>query len=129
MKSEILKPWLVLVSMAFVAVVNVPAVQAENKTVVVFGATGKIGGLIVDEALRHGHKVFGKEVGRERNVAAQIEAGQVHVNGPTIRDQPQVAFGGIKASGYGRFNVVEAIDEFTDTRVMTTRSQSAHYPI
>ena len=43
--------------------------------------------------------------------------------------QPQVAFGGLKASGYGRFNGVEAIDEFTDTRVMTIRSQPAHYPI
>lgn len=73
--------------------------------------------------------VFGKEVGRAMNVATQIEAGQVHVNGPTIHDQPQVAFGGLKASGYGRFNGVEAIDEFTDTRVITIRSQPAHYPI
>ena len=73
--------------------------------------------------------VFGKAVGRAMNIAAQIEAGQVHVNGPTIHDQPQVAFGGMKASGYGRFNGVEAIDEFTDTRVMTIRSQPAHYPM
>ena len=73
--------------------------------------------------------VFGKEVGRAMNIAAQIEAGQVHVNGPTIHDQPQVAFGGMKASGYGRFNGVEAIDEFTDRRVMTIRSQPAHYPM
>ena len=62
-------------------------------------------------------------------VAAQIEAGQVHVNGPTIHDQPQVAFDGMKASGYGRFNGVEAIDELIDTRVITIRNQPAHYPI
>lgn len=73
--------------------------------------------------------VFGQEVGRAMDIASRIEAGQVHVNGPTIHDQPQVAFGGLKASGYGRFNGIEAINEFTDTRVITVRRQPAHYPI
>lgn len=59
MKSKFLNSWLALVVAAVVAAVTVPAAQAETKTVVVFGASGKIGGLIVDEALRRGHKVVG----------------------------------------------------------------------
>lgn len=71
--------------------------------------------------------VFGRDVGRAMKVAGEIEAGQVHVNGPTVHDQPQIAFGGVKASGYGRFNGPEAINEFTDTRVVTVR-EHPHYP-
>lgn len=71
--------------------------------------------------------VFGRDVGRAMEVAQQIEAGQVHVNGPTIGDVPQVAFGGLKNSGYGRFNGKECINEFTETRILTVR-KNVHYP-
>ena len=72
--------------------------------------------------------VFGQEIGRAMEVASRIEAGQVHINGPTVHDQPQITFGGLKNSGYGRFNGKEAISEFTDTRVVTVRKHP-HYPI
>lgn len=49
MRSEFLKPWLVLAVAALVALLSVPAVQAENKRSAVFGASGNIGVLIVDE--------------------------------------------------------------------------------
>jgi acyl-CoA reductase-like NAD-dependent aldehyde dehydrogenase len=73
--------------------------------------------------------VFGRDVGRAMVVAEQLDAGNRHVNMATIHDQPQMAFGGVKASGYGRFNGVEAIDEFTDTVLTTVRTTPAvHYP-
>jgi len=73
--------------------------------------------------------VFGRDVGRAMKVASKIEAGSCHVNMATVHDQPQMAFGGVKSSGYGRFNGPEAIYEFTDTCLMTVRTEPAvHYP-
>ncbi len=73
--------------------------------------------------------VFGKDVGRAMAVANRLDAGSRHVNMATIHDQPQMPFGGLKASGYGRFNGLEAINEFTDTVLTTVRTEPAvHYP-
>lgn len=73
--------------------------------------------------------VFGQDVGRATAVAERLDAGNRHVNMATIHDQPQMPFGGLKASGYGRFNGLEAIYEFTDTVLTTVRTTPAvHYP-
>ena len=73
--------------------------------------------------------VFGRDIGRAIAVANRIDAGSRHVNMATIHDQPQLPFGGVKASGYGRFNGLEAIAEFTDTCQLTVRTTPAvHYP-
>ena len=37
---------------------------------------------------------------RAWNVAGRIESGICHVNGPTVHDEAQMPFGGVKASGY-----------------------------
>ena len=37
------------------------------------------------------------------NVAKRIESGICHINGPTVHDEAQMPFGGVKSSGYGRF--------------------------
>jgi acyl-CoA reductase-like NAD-dependent aldehyde dehydrogenase len=36
-------------------------------------------------------------------VARKIDSGICHVNGPTVHDEAQMPFGGIKGSGIGRF--------------------------
>lgn len=73
--------------------------------------------------------VFGRDVARAVAIANRIDAGSRHINMATVHDQPQMPFGGVKASGYGRFNGLEAIAEFTDTCLMTVRSSpAAHYP-
>jgi hypothetical protein len=36
-------------------------------------------------------------------VARRIDTGICHINGPTVHDEAQMPFGGVKASGYGRF--------------------------
>lgn len=73
--------------------------------------------------------VFGRDIGRALAVADRIEAGNRHVNMATVHDQPHMPFGGLKASGYGRFNGPEAIAEFTDLCLTTVRTEPArHYP-
>lgn len=73
--------------------------------------------------------VFSRDIARAMNVAKQIESGICHINGPTVHDEPQMPFGGVKASGYGRFGGKAGIDEFTDLRWMTIQMGPRHYPI
>ncbi|MGN6460488.1 MAG: aldehyde dehydrogenase family protein, partial [Pseudolabrys sp.] len=72
--------------------------------------------------------VFGKDIARAMNVAKRIEAGICHINGPTVHDEPQMPFGGVKASGYGRFGGKAAIAEFTELRWITVATTPRHYP-
>ena len=71
--------------------------------------------------------VFGRDVTRALAVARRIETGICHINGPTVADEPQMPFGGVKGSGYGRFGGKAAIAEFTDLRWITIESEQ-HYP-
>jgi acyl-CoA reductase-like NAD-dependent aldehyde dehydrogenase len=71
--------------------------------------------------------VFGRDVTRALNVAKRIESGICHINGPTVADEAQMPFGGVKGSGYGRFGGKAAIAEFTDLRWITIESEQ-HYP-
>jgi acyl-CoA reductase-like NAD-dependent aldehyde dehydrogenase len=56
--------------------------------------------------------VFGRDVPRAFNVARRLETGICHVNGATVHDEPQMPFGGVKASGFGREGGPEGIDEY-----------------
>ncbi len=62
-------------------------------------------------------------------MAKRIESGICHVNGPTVHDEAQMPFGGVKASGYGRFGGKAGIDEFTELRWITIETGPQHYPI
>jgi len=72
--------------------------------------------------------VFSRNVARAWSVARQIESGICHINGPTVHDEPQMPFGGVKASGYGRFGGKAAIDQFTTLRWITIQTGERHYP-
>lgn len=72
--------------------------------------------------------VFSRDVSRAMQVAQQIESGICHINGPTVHDEAQMPFGGVKASGYGRFGAKASIDEFTDMRWITIQNGKRHYP-
>lgn len=73
--------------------------------------------------------VFGKDLTRAMAIAAQIESGICHINGPTVHDEAHMPFGGVKASGYGRFGGKAGIAEFTDFRWITVQGQEhIHYP-
>jgi acyl-CoA reductase-like NAD-dependent aldehyde dehydrogenase len=73
--------------------------------------------------------VFSRDVGRAMAVAQRIESGICHINGPTVHDEAQMPFGGVKGSGYGRFGGKAAIAEFTDLRWITVQTGPRHYPI
>ncbi|HYA75770.1 MAG TPA: aldehyde dehydrogenase [Burkholderiaceae bacterium] len=73
--------------------------------------------------------VFGRDVMRALSVAQRIESGICHINSSTVHDEAQMPFGGVKASGYGRFGGKAAIAEFTELRWVTIQSGPQHYPI
>jgi acyl-CoA reductase-like NAD-dependent aldehyde dehydrogenase len=72
--------------------------------------------------------VFSRDIRRAMAVAARIEAGICHINGPTVGDEAQMPFGGVKGSGYGRFGGKASIAEFTDLRWLTIEDPNQHYP-
>jgi benzaldehyde dehydrogenase (NAD) len=73
--------------------------------------------------------VFGRDVESALDVARRIESGICHVNGSTVHDEPQMPFGGVKASGWGRFGGKAALEEFTELRWITIQEGTRPYPI
>ena len=72
--------------------------------------------------------VFGRDMARAFNVARKIDSGICHVNGPTVHDEAQMPFGGVKGSGMGRFGGRAGIYEFTELRWITLQTTPRHYP-
>ncbi|KAF1045268.1 aldehyde dehydrogenase [Xylophilus sp.] len=72
--------------------------------------------------------VFGRDIARAWAVANRIDSGICHVNGPTVHDEAQMPFGGVKDSGYGRFGGKAGIDAFTELRWITVQTADRHYP-
>ena len=73
--------------------------------------------------------VFGADVPNALDVARRIESGICHVNGSTVHDEPQMPFGGVKASGWGRFGGRAGLEQFTELRWITVQAGSRRYPI
>jgi acyl-CoA reductase-like NAD-dependent aldehyde dehydrogenase len=73
--------------------------------------------------------VYGRDINRALGVAQRIESGICHVNGPTVQDEAQIPFGGVKSSGYGRFGGRAGIEAFTETRWITLETHKRHFPI
>ncbi|MFI9388039.1 aldehyde dehydrogenase [Kutzneria sp. NPDC052558] len=72
--------------------------------------------------------IFSADVTRALGLAARLDTGMCHINGPTVRDEPQAPFGGVKASGWGRFGGLPMIDEFTTLQWITVDDLPGHYP-
>ena len=72
--------------------------------------------------------VFGRDIARAMQVAQRIESGICHVNGPTVHDEAQMPFGGVKQSGYGRFGGKAGIEAFTELRWITIQTTARQYP-
>src|SRR5690606_436872 len=72
--------------------------------------------------------VFSRDISRALGFAEQLETGIGHINGPTVNDEPQAPFGGVKASGHGRFGGRAGIAEFTQLRWVTIEDPAQPYP-
>ena len=73
--------------------------------------------------------VFTGDAARGLRVARQIRSGMCHINGSTVHDEAQMPFGGVGASGYGRFGGMAGIDQFTELRWITVETLPGQFPI
>jgi len=72
--------------------------------------------------------VFGADSTRALQAAMRIQAGHVHVNGATVQNEAQAPYGGMKNSGYGRFDGRAVINEFTELKWITVEQSDQQYP-
>lgn len=72
--------------------------------------------------------VLAADAARGMDVARQLNVGIVHVNDQTVNDEPQMPFGGTKDSGWGRFGVGFAVEDFTELQWVTTRDEPRQFP-
>ena len=76
------------------------------------------------------HALVRGRAGRPARIGEHVMIGpHSHVNGATVHDEAQMPFGGMKASGYGRFGGKAGIDAFTELRWITVETQGGHFPI
>jgi succinate-semialdehyde dehydrogenase/glutarate-semialdehyde dehydrogenase len=71
-----------------------------------------------------GGSVFTKNIARGKCVASRIDAGMVFINHPTWTT-PDLPFGGIKDSGYGRELSSMGIQEFVNKKLVRVASIDA----
>ncbi|NSZ87392.1 aldehyde dehydrogenase (plasmid) [Agrobacterium tumefaciens] len=72
--------------------------------------------------------VFSNNINRAISAATRIQAGCVHVNGATVQNEAQAPYGGMKNSGYGRFDGRAVIEEFTEIKWVTLEDPAQAYP-
>lgn len=72
--------------------------------------------------------IFGRDVARAYNVARRIDSGICHINSATVNGESHMPFGGLKASGMGRFGGRSEIEEFTELRWITIQTTQRSYP-
>jgi acyl-CoA reductase-like NAD-dependent aldehyde dehydrogenase len=72
--------------------------------------------------------VFTRDFNTGLAIAERIESGIVHINDQTVHDEPQVPFGGIKDSGWGRFGGRSGLEEFTELRWISMQRSPRQYP-
>ncbi len=58
----------------------------------------------------------------------RVESGMVHINDATISDEPHIAFGGVKNSGFGREGGMASIEEMTEVKWVTFQMGKRAFP-
>ncbi|MFD9945328.1 aldehyde dehydrogenase family protein [Nonomuraea sp. NPDC059023] len=62
--------------------------------------------------------VLADDTGRAVRFARRLGVGAVHINGPSVGDEPHVPFGGVALSGFGRLGGTEAWHFFTEQKTL-----------
>ena len=63
--------------------------------------------------------VFTEDLKRGLSIAGRLETGAVHINSMTVHDEASLPHGGVKSSGWGRFNAEAGLNEFLRTKTIT----------
>lgn len=63
--------------------------------------------------------VFTEDLRRGISIAKRIESGAVHINSMSVHDETVLPHGGVKKSGFGRFNGRDGLEEWVRTKVVT----------
>jgi vanillin dehydrogenase len=66
--------------------------------------------------------VYTQNVTKALEFARGLKAGMVHINAPTLLDEPHVPFGGVRDSGMGRAGTDESLDVFTELKWITVQT-------
>ncbi|MFJ3473443.1 aldehyde dehydrogenase family protein [Microbacterium maritypicum] len=93
---------------SFLPIVSITSVQDDEEALerANEGGYGLIGG------------VASADEGTAERIATRMHAGAVHVNGPSIGDEPHVPFGGVGASGFGRLGGGDSVRFFTQQQTL-----------
>ena len=65
--------------------------------------------------------IYTKDIDKALTLAQSIESGMVHINAPTVADEPHVPFGGVGDSGMGREGTDIDIDTLTEWKWITAQ--------
>ncbi|UNI18392.1 hypothetical protein JDV02_004663 [Purpureocillium takamizusanense] len=63
--------------------------------------------------------VFTRDLAAGFRLAEGLESGAVHINSMTVHDEYPLPHGGVKKSGFGRFNGYQGLDEFLYCKTVT----------
>jgi acyl-CoA reductase-like NAD-dependent aldehyde dehydrogenase len=63
--------------------------------------------------------IYTEDLRRGLRLAKKIKSGAVHINSMSVHDETALPHGGFKKSGYGRFNGLEGLEEWVQTKTIT----------
>jgi aldehyde dehydrogenase (NAD+) len=72
--------------------------------------------------------VHSRDLKRALEIADALDVGMVHVNDQPINEERHVPFGGMKASGMGRYNGEAILDELTEPKWISIQHKPRKYP-
>jgi acyl-CoA reductase-like NAD-dependent aldehyde dehydrogenase len=70
--------------------------------------------------------VFTRNIAKGLSISRQIRAGAVHINSMTVHDEAVLPHGGVKNSGWGRFNADAGLAEFLQTKTVTINTAQSN---
>jgi acyl-CoA reductase-like NAD-dependent aldehyde dehydrogenase len=72
--------------------------------------------------------IFTDNLAAGLRIARGYETGAVHINGTTIHDETALPHGGVKKSGFDRFNGLPGLEEFLRSKVVTWKGLVSNFP-